>query len=127
MTEGPLDEALRRLSRFGPSRKGAPDAEPLPEFELIITTDKKHLGGGRGDTNVYYAATNLPELLRDRSAKPKVFLHPAWFDLPELKQLEILYWCLMSQLTKRIADPHEAFEDAKTFIKYYRSQRSNED
>ena len=46
------------------------------------------------------------------------YIHPAFFDLPDLEQLKILYWCTITQLTKRILDRDEAMEDVEMFVKY---------
>lgn len=117
--KSPLDSLLNELSEFGPTYPGRVNAEPLPEFTIVITLKKEHLGGGPGDSNIYIAATNLPELLKNSKAKPKVYLHLGFFNLPKLKQLEILHWCVVSQLTKRITDPEKALQDAQMFVKFY--------
>lgn len=124
--KGPLDSLLKELSEFGPTCPELLNEDPLSKWELIITTKREHLGGGPGDPNIYYAATNLSELLKNPNARSKVYLHPAFFDLPELKQLEILYWCLVSQLTKRITDPEKALQDAQMFVRFYRASKAGE-
>ncbi|MFA6358535.1 MAG: phosphoglycerate kinase, partial [Candidatus Omnitrophota bacterium] len=73
----------------------------LSSWTLVITTDLSLTQG-----NV--AACNI--------TSKTVYLHPYFFELPESKQLEILYHELISHIARGITNEDEAMEDTTSFI-----------
>jgi hypothetical protein len=118
-----LGEILGEITKFGPPVQSEQPVEPPDTFKLIITTDEKKLGGGKGDENVYVGSCNLNYKVNKEDPENTIYLHPYFFELPQIKQLEILYYLLISVLTKRIESQEEALKDAKMFIDYYRSSQ----
>ncbi|MFA7705789.1 MAG: HPr family phosphocarrier protein, partial [Candidatus Omnitrophota bacterium] len=74
----------------------------LSSWNLVISTDLSLTEG-----NV--AACNIDT--------KTVYLHPYFFELPESKQLEILYHELISHITKGIRNEEEAMRDTEDFFK----------
>ncbi|MFA5351556.1 MAG: hypothetical protein WC357_09560, partial [Candidatus Omnitrophota bacterium] len=89
-------EVLKRLLEFLTSLLGrAP-----PAFKLILTTDLSLTDG-----NV--AACGIDNRI--------IYIHPYFFELPQAKQLEILYHELISHIEKGIIDENEAMNDTEQF------------
>ena len=84
----------QRLEQFKQLFGRAPPE--LAKWNLIITTNLKLTEG-----NVAACDIN----------SQTVYLHPYFFELPESKQLEILYHELISHITKGITDEDEAMRD----------------
>ncbi|MCX5701158.1 MAG: selenide, water dikinase SelD [Candidatus Omnitrophica bacterium] len=88
-----LGERLAQLENlFG---RGPPE---LSNWRLVITTDLNL-------TNAMVAACSIDART--------VFIHPYFFELPETKQLEILYHELISHILKGVRDDIDAMKDTE--------------
>ena len=122
-----LNALLKELSAFGPPSIYSNTPEMPTAFDLVISTESEYLKNHPSDPYPqYYIATNLHEILKDKNIKPKVIIHPAFYELPKLKQVELFHWAVISRLTKRITDSNEAAKDAALFAKFYASQKNVE-
>lgn len=114
--QGAFQHLLKRIAEFGSTLPS--DISKL-KWRLIITTSRDYLRGDKDDT-IYVASCNLHHSVSKEHPENTVYLHPYFFELPELEQLKILYFFLVGKFIKRIDDVDEAMRDAEMFIDYCR-------